>query len=77
MDLEIKNKKDELIEWLSTLDDRTIIDKIFELKKIEKEDWWNSISNAEKKSIDEGISDADQGHLKPNSEAKKIYGKWL
>ena len=35
------------------------------------------LSEAEKKSIKLGLSDADEGRLNPNSEAKKIYGKWL
>ncbi|WP_413973556.1 hypothetical protein [Hyunsoonleella sp. 2307UL5-6] len=48
-----------------------------DLRKSESKDWWNEISNAEKKSIKEGILDADNGKLKPNSEAEKIYGKWL
>ncbi len=77
MDLDLKYKKDELIQWLSAVDDKTIIDKIFDLKKAEKEDWWHSISDIEKESIEKGISDAEQGKLKPNSEAEKIYGKWL
>jgi predicted transcriptional regulator len=77
MDLAIKNKKDELIQWLSSLEDKNMIDKIFELKEAEKTDWWNSISKAEKESIEEGISEADKGNMKPHSEAKKIYGRWL
>lgn len=35
------------------------------------------LSEAEKKSIELGLADAEKGNLKPNSEAKKIYGKWL
>ena len=48
-----------------------------ELRNTENEDLWNKISDAEKKSIELGISDADNGNLKPLSEAKKIYEKWL
>ncbi|QTE22172.1 hypothetical protein [Polaribacter cellanae] len=43
----------------------------------EKQDWWNTISDAEKESIELGISDADKGKLKPHSKARKIYEKWL
>lgn len=35
------------------------------------------ISDAERTSIETGISDAENGNIKPLSEAKKIYGKWL
>jgi vacuolar-type H+-ATPase subunit H len=54
-----------------------LIQKIIELRRNETKDWADEISNQEKESIELGISDADNGRLKPNSEAKKIYGKWL
>lgn len=40
-------------------------------------DWSNELSEAEKKYIDKGILDAENGNLTPHSEAKKIYEKWL
>ena len=40
INLNIQNKKLELIRWLSTIDDLMIINKIFEIKK-EKTDWWD------------------------------------
>ena len=40
-------------------------------------DWWNEASDGEKTSIELGLSDAEKGKLKPHSEAKKIYEKWL
>lgn len=77
MEINFQNAKIELIQWLTTLEDSSLIQKIMDLRKSENKDWLNEISNAEKKSIDEGILDADNGKLKPNSEAEKIYGKWL
>lgn len=55
MDANIQNKKLELIQWLSTFNDISIIEKIMELREREKSDWWNEISEAEKKSIEKGI----------------------
>lgn len=77
MEINIQNAKIELIQWLTTLEDSSLIQKIIDLRKSETKDWWNEISDAEKKSIEKGILDADNGKLKPNSDAKKIYGKWL
>lgn len=76
-ELEIQNKKIELIQWLSTLEDVSIIKKIADLRKNESKDWWDSISETEKSSIEKGIADADAGKLTPHSKAKDIYGKWL
>ena len=77
MEMNIQNTKIELIQWLTTLEDSDLIQKIIELRRSETKDWADEISDPEKKSIELGLSDADNGKLKPNSEAKKIYGKWL
>ncbi|MFS4417884.1 hypothetical protein [Maribacter sp. 2307ULW6-5] len=77
MESNIQKAKIDLIQWLTTIDDSSVIQKIMELRNTENKDWCNKISDAEKKSIELGISDADNGKLKPHSEAKKIYEKWL
>ena len=77
MAIDLQNKKIELIQWLSTLDNEIIIDKLMELRESEKTDWWNEISEGEKESIEKGIEDANSGNLKPQSEVRKLYEKWL
>ena len=77
MDINIQNKKIELIQWLSTLDDVLIIEKIMKLRDSEKIDWWSNISDTEKASIEKGINEADQGKLNSHSQARSLYGKWL
>jgi len=77
MDINLQNKKIELIQWLPTLDDQSLIDKLMKLRKKEKTDWWNEISTDEQKSIEKGIQDADNGKLTSHSNVKKHYEKWL
>ena len=77
MDAQISNKKIELIQWLSTLEDKSIIEKLLQFKKEESKDWWNSISDEEKSSIEKGIAEANDDNLKPHTIAQKIYEKWL
>ena len=77
IELNLLNKKLELIQWLSTIEDSTIIEKIMDLRKKESKDWWNSISESEKESIEKGLNDADAGKLNPHSNARKLYEKWL
>ena len=75
-DLQIQNKKLELIQWLSTIEDLNFLDKISDMISRErKKDWWDEISEAEKQSIEKGIAQADAGKLDPHSKARKIYGK--
>lgn len=77
MEIDIKTAKTELIEWLTTLQDSDLIQKVLELRKNESKDWWDEINEDEKSSIEKGIEEADNGILKPQSEARKIYENWL
>ncbi len=77
MNTQALDNKIELIQWLSSIEDTIIIDKLIKFRKEESSDWWNEISIEEKESIEKGINDADNGKLKPHSTARKIYEKWL
>ena len=77
IELNILNKKLELIQWLSSIEDASIIEKIMELRKKENIDWWDSISENEKNAVESGLKDADSGKLNPHSNARKLYEKWL
>lgn len=73
----IQERKLELIQWLSVIDDVSLIEKVAKLRDDSVSDWWNEISEDEKESIASGIKDADSGFLKPHSEARAKYEKWL
>lgn len=77
MDASILDKKIELIQWLSTLEDATLIEKLFKLRRQESKEWWNSVSEAERSSIEKGIVDSEKGNLESQSQARKLYEKWL
>lgn len=77
LDFNIESKKLALIQWLTSLNDVSMIDKILELKNKETKDWWNETSDEEKESIKKGLSDAESGKLKPHSEIRKKYERWL
>jgi len=76
-ELNIQSKKLELIQWLSTIEDLSVLNKIIDLKKQENKDWWNFISDDEKSSVEKGLQDADAGKLVSHSKARKLYDKWL
>lgn len=76
--LHIQNKKLEIIQWLSTVEDLGVLEKISDIISHEKKkDWWYEISDQEKKSIKNGLEDAEAGKLNPHSNAREIYGKYL
>ena len=75
-DLQIQNKKLELIQWLSTIEDLNFLEKISEfISRENKKDWADLSSDAERQSIEKGIKQADAGKLNPHSKARAIYGK--
>jgi len=77
MEMNLHAAKLELIQWLSTIDNPSIIEKIKAIRDNEKEDWWENLSAQEKESINKGIEDADAGNLKDHAQARNMYGKWL
>lgn len=77
IELNIQNKKLELIQWLSTLENVATIKKIMDLRKEENKDWWDSISTNEKESIERGLQDAEAGKINSHDTARKLYEKWL
>lgn len=40
-------------------------------------EWWDEISSEQKKAIDKGLSQLDQGAGIPHEEVMKKYAKWL
>jgi len=42
-----------------------------------EEDWYDELSEAEKKSIELGLEDIKKGRVVAHSEVKKLYEKWL
>jgi len=77
VDAQILDKKIELIQWLSSLEDKTIIEKLIQFRKNEARDWWHTISSEEKTSIEKGIKEANNKKLNAHSSARKLYEKWL
>jgi hypothetical protein len=76
--MNIQSEKLKLIEWLVALQDKAIIEKIkFLRENPNAADWWDTISEAEKESIDRGLKDIENGKTTPHSEIRKKYEKWL
>jgi len=76
-DTNIQERKIELIQWLSVIEDTSLLDKINDLRDQADGDWGDDLSDNEIMSITKGLSDAEQGKLRPHSEARQLYQKWL
>lgn len=74
--MSIETRKLSIINWVSHLQDESVISRIEKLQS-QKQDWWNLISDEEKAEVEEGISQADRGETKTTDEVLAKYKKWL
>lgn len=77
--MNIQLEKLGLIEWISKINDSSIIEKI---RKIHDEsavtpNWWDEISRQEKESIKRGLKDIAEGKVHTHETAKQVYEKYL
>ena len=66
----------ELIEWLTKLEDDETIQylKIVKDSKSTEHDWWEDLSENEKKGIERGLKDIEAGRIVSHDEVKSKYG---
>jgi predicted transcriptional regulator len=77
--MNIHIEKLDLIEWISKLNDTSIIEKIQEIRKnyIRSKDWGDTLNKEEIESIEEGLKDLEEGRIHSHETARKIYEKYL
>ena len=77
--MNIKSEKQNLTDWISSLEDEEVMESIKDFKEsyFSKKDWWNEISEEEKNSIDRGLKDVEEGRLISYEQFKNKYKKWI
>lgn len=74
--MDIQTEKLSLIKWLTELSEPSVIKRLVAFKKEQEADWWDKISEEEKKEIEEGILQADSGELFSHEDVMSKYDKW-
>ena len=66
----------ELIEWLAKLEDNETIKylKIVKDSKINKNEWWNDLTEEQKRGIQKGLKDIEEGRVFSHEEVSRKYG---
>jgi len=77
--MNLQSEKQSLIKWISELEDESVIQDIKILRENCKngKDWWNNLSEEEKRGIDEGLKDLEEGREVPYEVVREKYKKWL
>jgi len=61
---EIKKTKSDLIAWIESLSDVNMLTVLSGLKDSrEDRDWWDDLTENQKKHINEGLADAENGRV--------------
>jgi hypothetical protein len=77
--MNIQTEKLGLIEWISKLNDTSIIEKLKSIKEdySKSRDWWDSLNQEELESIERGLKDLKDGKVHSHENARKVYEKYL
>jgi hypothetical protein len=78
-DMNIQAEKLSLIEWLSTLNDTSIIEKLKSIKDdySKSKDWWDALNKEELESVERGLKDLEDGKIHSHDTARKVYERYL
>lgn len=76
MAIQEKEKKLEIINFVSKTNDSGLINAIHELLQdfARHGDFWDELSDKEKTKIEEGLKDIREGRVTPHEEVKDKYG---
>jgi thiamine pyrophosphate-dependent acetolactate synthase large subunit-like protein len=68
--MNLQAKKLELVQLIINTEKPSILKKVEDVFK-KKVDWWDEISEDERKSIEKGLAEADRGELLPHEQIMK------
>ncbi len=77
--MNIQTEKLNLIEWISQLNDTSVIKKLKGIREdySKSRDWWETLKKEELESINRGQKDFEEGRVHSHETARKIYEKYL
>jgi hypothetical protein len=74
--MSLEARKLNLINWISSLQEEETLNEVEKIQK-EKADWWDKVSRKDKKAIEEGLNQLDQGEFVNRDEVRnKIKEKF-
>ena len=67
----------ELIEWLARLEDDETIQylKVVKDSKPADHSWWEDLTEYQKRAIEKGLKDIDEGRVTPHKDVKKKFAR--
>jgi predicted transcriptional regulator len=74
--MSIETRKLNLINWLSSIQDEAVLNKMEQIQK-EKNDWWDDLTEEDKAAINEGLNQLDRGEYTIHAQVRENIKKRL
>ena len=77
--MNIQSEKLNLIEWISRLNDASIIEKLIKIQEeyLKSKNWADTLNEEELESINRGLKDFEEGRIHSQETVRKVYEKYL
>ncbi len=75
--IELRADLHNMIDKITDSNVLNAVKTLLSVKTISQPDWWDTISDEERREIEQGIAEADRGEVIPHGEVMAKYKKWL
>lgn len=72
--MNLETRKINIINWISSIQEEDILAEM-ERIQMRKTDWWDTVNNEDKKAINEGLKQLDEGEFLTRSQVRNKIGK--
>lgn len=76
-DVAVQTQKQDIIQWLNTVDDEKVIRQFSALKNNLTNQDLVKLTTLETQLATQGIEDMQAGRVVPHDDVRKVYAKWL
>lgn len=73
--MDIQAEKYKLIEWITSLKDISLINRLKTVKEEASKDWWDDLSQEERESVEQGLRDIKEGRVHSHEEVMAKFKK--
>jgi len=73
MKMDVQTEKLQLIEWLTGINDLSIIEDLKAFRSQKESDWWESLTQDQREDIEAGLTDLEAGRKTDFEQVMKKY----
>ena len=73
--MDIQAEKNKLIDWIASLSDLSVINRLKSVREETSKDWWDDLSKEEKEGIEQGLKDVEGGRVYPHEQVMSEFKK--